>query len=309
MKKCCVIGSVNVDMVMTVPRFHVGGETIKGSALNTFMGGKGGNQAVALARLGVPVAMAGCVGDDSGGAAYLSMLQKEGVDTALMDTRTGVATGTALIEVEEKTGQNRIAIFAGANGLVDRAYIDGIFDRLIGYDVFLLQFEIPEDTVCYAAKRLHDAGKTVILDPAPAPNGRLAPELLAYVDFITPNETELAAISGVRVDAPEQAVEAANALLAQGARAVIAKLGKAGATLVQKEGATHVPGYSVNAVDTTAAGDSFNAGFACALADGAEMTQAIRFANATGAMATTKMGAQSGMPERAQVERLMKEQT
>lgn len=305
MKKCCVIGSINVDMTITLPHFHRGGETIAGTDYGVYPGGKGGNQAVALGRLGAKVGMAGAVGADANGRMYLDVLNRERVDAELVASIQGATTGVALIEVESASGENRIAISAGANAKVDRAYIDGIFDRLLDYDLFLMQFEIPMDSVTYAARRLFELGKRVILDPAPAPKGRLDPDLLRCVDFITPNETELASLTGMQVDSAEQIQAAALELKRQGVRAVIAKMGAAGAMLVDDNGVHHLSGFPVHAVDTTAAGDSFNAGFAYALAEGMEPVDAVRFANAAGALATTRMGAQSGMPTRAMVERLL----
>lgn len=305
MKKCCVIGSLNVDLVITLPRFHLGGETIAGNGFGVFTGGKGGNQAVALGRLGAQVAMVGGIGSDANGGMYLDVLKREGVDAQMVHRFDDETTGVALIEVESASGENRIAINAGANARVDRPYIDRVWDRLMAYDLFLLQFEIPEDTVAYVASRLREAGKTVILDPAPAPRGQLAPELLCCVDYITPNETELATLTGMKVESADQIRSAALELRRRGAHAVIAKMGAAGAMLVDGEGAHLVEGFRVDAVDTTAAGDSFNAGFVCALAEGRTPMDAVRYANAAGALATTKMGAQSGMPTRAMAERLL----
>ena len=305
MKKCCVIGSINVDLVITLPRFHLGGETIAGSGFGVFPGGKGGNQAVALGRLGAQVAMVGGIGADANGGMYLDVLKREGVDAQMIRRFDDETTGVALIEVEGASGENRIVINAGANARVDRSYIDRVGDRLMTYDLFLLQFEIPEDAVKYAAARLRKAGKTVIQDPAPAPRGRLDPDFLRCIDYITPNETELSALTGMKVGTKEQILAAALELRRQGARAVIAKMGAAGAMLVDGEGAHPIEGFRVDAVDTTAAGDSFNAGFAYALAEGRTPLDAVRYANAVGALATTKLGAQSGMPTRAQADQLM----
>ncbi|MDR3050326.1 MAG: ribokinase [Oscillospiraceae bacterium] len=293
MKRICVVGSLNVDFTIILPRFHAPGETISGSDFAVYTGGKGGNQAVALGRLGADVAMAGRIGDDENGSLYRRILRQERVRddfVSVCDTPTGVA----LIEVDARTGDNRIALFSGANAQVDAAFIDRLWPALSAYDIFLMQFEIPMPTVLHAAEKIAGLGKTLIVDPAPA---QPLPEALRRcAAYITPNETELALITGMPIGDQAQAQAAAQALCAQGARGVVAKLGAAGALLVTPEGAQHVPGFAVRAVDTTAAGDSFNAGFAFALAQGKSPLEATVFANAVGALSTTAMGAQAAMP-------------
>ena len=211
-----------------------------------------------------------------------------------METVPGVNNGTTVIEVAQDTGDNRIIYFPGANLLVDRAQIDADFERLIKCDVFLMQLEIPLETVAYAAKRLHDAGKTVILDPAPAVP--LPRELLASLHYITPNETELALLTGLETGSREQLVAAGKRLNQMGAEAVIAKAGADGAYFIRGDELIHAPGFRVNAVDTTAAGDSFNAGFAAGLCRGMQVREALHFANAVAALSTLGFGAQGAMP-------------
>lgn len=303
MKKICVIGSLNIDLTIFVPRFHAPGETISGSAFHIFPGGKGGNQAVALARLGADVAIVGCLGNDANGAMYLKQLNAEHVDCSMLHLTDQVESGVALIEVCTETGDNRIALSAGANMLVDIRYLDAIMDRLLSYDVFLLQLEIPIEAVEHACAALKACRKTILLDPAPS--RPLTDTLLRCVTYITPNETELGLLTDMPVETDTQIKAAAKALIARGAGAVVVKLGARGSMLVKPDGCLMMPGFSVNAVDTTAAGDSFNAGLAFALSNGLDESASIRFANGVGALSTTALGAQSAMPSRNQVEQLL----
>lgn len=219
-----------------------------------------------------------------------------------MGSDANTPSGTAIIEVDDR-GENRIAIIPGTNGLVDNAYMDSMLERMLTCDIFLMQYEIDLNTVAHLAKILRREGKCLILDPAPAAS---APEeLYKNVDYITPNATELATLTGASTDTPEEVVAAARMLLERGVGAVIAKLGGKGCLYVDRKTIMPVSGFKVNTVDTTAAGDSFNAGFAVALAEGMPIEKALRFANAVGALSTTGAGAQSSMPTRAQVEALL----
>lgn len=294
MKKIAVIGSMNVDLVSRVPRFLMPGETLRGLDFQVFTGGKGGNQAVAASRLLPGVMMLGKLGDDQNGAIYQRALDDSGIDDRCVETVPGVVNGTTVIEVADDSGDNRIIYFPGANLLVDRAQIDAHFEQLLACDVFLLQLEIPLDTVAYAAEKLHGAGKTVILDPAPAVP--LPAGLLKHVDYITPNETELALLTGLDTGSRDHLIEAARKLNRMGAAAVIAKAGADGAYFVKGDELIHAPGFQVKTVDTTAAGDSFNAGFAAGLCRGMAVPKALRFANAVAALSTTGAGAQGAMP-------------
>ncbi|MGI6201302.1 MAG: ribokinase [Christensenellales bacterium] len=301
MRRICVLGSLNMDLTVQVDRFPQPGETLTGRRFDTVPGGKGANQAVAAGRLGADVGMAGKVGEDIYGQTYLQVLAREGVDSALVGRQSG-PSGIAVIEVDG-AGENHIVLVPGANAHVDAAYLDEVWPLLSGYDIFLMQLEIPLETVCLAAERLRAAGKTVILDPAPAVP--LPDSLLACVDILTPNQTELALLSGSDTDSESAAVAAAGKLLGKGVGAVVAKRGKQGALIVAREGSQAVPGFAVRAVDTTAAGDSFNAGLAVALAMGCTLEEAVRMGNATGALSTTGLGAQGAMPTLDQVRALM----
>ena len=302
MKRICVIGSLNVDLTVRLPRFHQPGETIIGSAFGQYAGGKGGNQAVAAARLGAKTLMVGKLGNDANGELYRSVLAENRVDDSGVETALGVPSGIALIEVDD-SGENRIAIVQGTNGLVDRAQVDRLTPLMSTYDIFLLQLEIPMDTVLYTVKKLHALGKTVILDPAPA--APLPDGLLEAVDYLTPNVLELSMLSGMPVETIEGVISAGKFLVREGAHAVLIKVGANGSVYIDEDQVISVPGFAVNAVDTTAAGDCFNAAFACALARGVKLHDAMMMANAAGALSTTRAGAQVAMPSMEQVERLM----
>jgi ribokinase len=303
MKTLCVIGSINMDLVAAVDRFPQPGETLTGLHFATFPGGKGANQAVAAARLGANVRMIGKVGKDAFGTQYLSLFDQEGVNREAVSVSTGAPTGVAVIEVNAQ-GENHIVVVPGANGEVDAAYLDSIRAGLEDSDLFLLQLEIPLGAIQALLPRLRQLGKTVILDPAPA--RPLDRSLLRNVDFLTPNETELALLSGMETDRPDRIRAAALCVLENGPRNLIAKAGRNGAYLVNRDTFLHVPGFPVNAIDTTAAGDTFNGALAAALARNTGLEEAIRFANAAAALSTTVRGAQAGMPGPDQIRRLMK---
>lgn len=301
MKKCAVIGSINMDIVVRTPRFPVAGETLIGHSFVTVPGGKGANQAIALAKLGVPVRMAGMVGSDGFGRQYIDHFKAVGVDCSAVNVRDGVTTGVADIFVSDE-GENCIVVVPGANAECDEAWLEEALEKIMDCDIFLLQLEIPLDTVKKCISKLRAAGKTIILDPAPAVP--LDDEMLGQVDYITPNETELRIITP---SLPEEAGLEARIrhLIGDSGRMVIHKHGAEGAYIADKNGIEHVPGYKVKAVDTTAAGDTFNAGFAAGLAMGMSIREAVKLANAAGAMAVTQLGAQGGMPTLAQAQALM----
>ncbi|OGO80299.1 MAG: ribokinase, partial [Clostridiales bacterium GWC2_40_7] len=284
MKKLCVIGSLNTDLVAVIERFPKPGETIGGKDFATYPGGKGANQAVALGRLGADVQMTGKLGDDLYGRQYLDVLEKAGVDSRGIVIEKDTASGIAVIEVEA-SGENRIIIIPGANGKVDCGFIDKMLDNILEYDIFLLQLEIPLETVCHAVKLLKDHGKTVILDPAPA--RELPDEIFCCLDYITPNETELEILTGIQIKNEADLKAAAGTLLDKGIGTVIAKAGKRGAYLINNNNFIHSPAYDVKVVDTTAAGDSFNAGFAYALSNGLSLKECAAYANATASLSTT----------------------
>lgn len=296
-----VLGSLNADLVVRVPRFPGPGETVAGADLAVFPGGKGANQACAAGRLGARVHMIGRVGVDESGRLLKASLGAAGVDTDPVAADEAAPTGTALITIDA-SGQNQIVIVAGANGRVSAEDVErgrGLIERA-GF--LLLQLEVPVAAVAAAARLARAAGVAVILDPAPA--RREALDLLPLADYVTPNESELLALAGEKPGpvGPAEAGRLARRVLQRGARRVVAKLGEHGALLVTGDGEERWPGLPVEAVDTTAAGDVWNGAFAAALAEGAGEREAGAFANAAAAVSVTRAGAQPSMPTRAEVE-------
>lgn len=296
-----VIGSLNVDLTVTTQRFHQPGETVEGTSFQTYPGGKGGNQAVAAARLGASVRMAGCLGRDENGAFYRRVLSQQGINAAaVLDVEE--ATGVALIQVDAR-GENRIVVVPGANAKATRHCVNLALADHDSTGIALLQLEIPLDSVIHAAGELQSRGIIVVLDPAPAQE--LPRELYASLDFITPNRSELAVLARMPTDTLDNVKKAAARLLEYGAKAVVAKLGADGCLFMDGQTTLNEPGFSVRVMDTTAAGDSFNAGLAYALATGDAIPHALRFANAVGALSTTAAGAQAAMPTLPAVLRLL----
>jgi ribokinase len=280
-----------------------------GSSFAQFPGGKGANQAYAAARLGAEVAMIGQVGGDPFGGWLRDNLAAGRVDVSSVGVDPAAPTGVALISIDE-SGQNQIVIVPGANGSFTPAALGPHEDRLRAAGVVLLQLEIPIDTVVRAAERARAAGAVVILDPAPA-RADLPAALLAAADWVTPNETELATLDG-RPGATlsrAEATAAARRLCARGARNVIVKLGADGALVLADRGAREqlVPAFAVHAVDTTAAGDAFNAAFAVSLTEGRAPADAAAFAAAAAAVSVTRRGAQPSMPTRDEALALLRQ--
>ncbi|QJD88286.1 ribokinase [Cohnella herbarum] len=302
MKSICVIGSLNVDMVAAVERFPQPGETLTADGYSIYFGGKGGNQAIALGKLGANVKMVGKVGDDIHGHDYIRHLRMNGVDVSGIHTEKGAATGTAMIWVDRQ-GENQIVVSPGANGCMQTSDIDAMWEELVQSDLFLFQLEIPIGTVAYAVKRLKQAGKTIVLDPAPA--SQLPEAIFRYIDYMTPNETEVRYYAGKQDRYVYQLKEAAGSLIRRGVGTVIAKAGENGAYLIRDAELSHIDAYPTQAIDTTGAGDSFNAGFAYALASGFEVNEAVRIGNAVGALSVRQVGAQSAMPTREELDRFL----
>ncbi|WP_129726079.1 ribokinase [Ectobacillus funiculus] len=302
--KLVVVGSLNMDIVVETERYPLVGETLMGDKVSFIPGGKGANQATAGARLGAETAIIGAVGDDLFGGQLLNSLQENGVDVSGVKQVAGMSTGIASIYVSE--GDNSIVVVPGANYRVEPADIDRHEDKLRQADVVLLQLEIPVETVLYVARKAKSLGKTVVLNPAPAQP--LPRELFEYIDYLTPNRTELSRYT--RMDTDDQSLEKAMQCMREtGAAHVITTLGAEGSAYLTEEGTMQLKrGYKVPTVDTTGAGDCYNAGLACAIADGRSLDEAIEFASLASALAVTKFGAQAGMPTEAEVIRFKEEQ-
>ncbi|WP_227244098.1 ribokinase [Paraburkholderia caribensis] len=295
-----VVGSLNMDLVARAPRLPQPGETLAGHTFAQVAGGKGGNQAVAAARLGAQVAMIGCVGADANGAQLRAGLEAEGIDCTALETSATAPTGVALIIVDDGS-QNAIVIIAGSNGEVTPATLARHETVLAAAQVVICQLETPPAAVHAALSAARRIGKTVILNPAPA-TGPLPADWLSLVDYLIPNELEAATLTGLPVATPADANAAADALRRAGARNVIVTLGAQGVVAALGEAAPqHFDAPRVKAVDTTAAGDTFIGGFAAQLARGADVADAIRFAQRAASISVTRAGAQPSIPTRAEV--------
>ncbi len=299
-----VLGSANMDLVLPVERLALAGETIAGGDLALYPGGKGANQACAVGRLGGRVAFVGQVGDDAFGSRLIASLEQAGVDTSRVG-KCETPTGCACIYVLPKGG-NSIVISPGANGTVLPEITLPRLDLLHVGCYLLTQLEIPLVTVEAALAKAKAAGATTILDPAPV--RPLSLELLRCVDYLTPNQTEAAALLGdpnLEITSLEQAANIAEELLSLGPRAAVLKLGSLGCYVAAGTVRTAVPAFIVTARDTTAAGDIFNGAFAVALAEGADVVEAARFASAAAAISVTRPGAQTSVPSREEVESML----
>jgi ribokinase len=300
-----VVGSVNLDLVLRCEQIARPGETLTGRDLQEHFGGKGANQAVAAARLGADVWLIGRVGTDGFGEVLLQGLQSAGVQTQYVQ-RTPGASGVAVIQVAD-TGQNSIVVIPGANGCMTVEDVQHASSVIRSADVLLVQFEVPLEAVEAAVRIAVESGVRVIVDPAPACRG-VSPVILR-ADWLLPNETEAEALSGIAVVDRAGAERAGQQLLQAGAKRVVVTLGGSGVLLVDSGGQLlSAQPFRVPAVDTTAAGDAFAGGLACALAGGASDAEAVRYACAVGALAVTKHGAQAAMPEADEVRRLLEQQ-
>jgi ribokinase len=301
-KHIVVVGSINTDLVVTSERLPCTGETVTGRSFATFQGGKGANQAVAAAQLGAKVSMIGKVGSDSFGAESLRELQRRGVNCEHVHTEPG-DSGIAVITVG-RDGQNTIVVVPGANALVSPEFIESKRSVIREAGIVLAQLEIPIESVVYLAQLCEHEGVPLMLDPAPTQS--LPHTLLPFCEWLTPNETEASFyIDPETADSPE---EVAKALHAKGARSVLLKMGDRGAVIDRLSSPAHkVAAFPVCAVDTTAAGDTFNAAFAAALIDGREIEFCGYFASAAAALSVTRAGAQASMPSLGEVKAFLQE--
>lgn len=300
-----VVGSLILDMVLAVPHIPLPGENVHGTDFRMVAGGKGGNQALAAARMGQESCLRACVGMDAFGDYIIEALEDGGVDATLVKRTDEVSTGIALIAVEKGSGMNTIVVAPGANmamGTADLDVLDSCYDAC---STALFQLEIPLDVVAEGARRARDHGLLTILDAGPPRGAQLA--LAKSFDVVSPNERELASLTSREVDGIDSAIEAARALVDAGIETVVVKMGEAGAVVVTPRLAEHVGAFRVDAVDSTGAGDAFTAALAVSLSEGMEILEATRFANAAGACAVQVMGALPSMPRREDVVGLLEE--
>lgn len=299
--KIAVIGSSNTDMVIKTAHLPAPGETVMGGQFLMNPGGKGANQAVAAAKLGGDVVFVAKVGDDIFGQVAVAGLKSEGINTDYIVVDPDHPSGVATITVDEQ-GENCIAVASGANSALGPADIDRAAPQIEAASVLLLQLETPLATVEHAALLGRKAGKTVILNPAPAQP--LSDDLFALLNVITPNETEAEILTGMKVETEHDAEQAARALRNKGVGAVIITLGSRGAFVLSESFVGLVPARKVVPVDTTAAGDTFNGALAVGLAGGQTIEDAVVFANKAAAISVTRLGAQASTPTLKELEKL-----
>ena len=300
-KPVVVVGSINIDLVARAQRIPVAGETVAGLDFRTYHGGKGANQAVAVARLGYPVSMIGRTGDDAFGAQLRYSLRSAGIDISAVSVSEG-SSGVAVIIVSP-SGENAIVVTPGANGLVTPSDIDANSEMIRSAGLVLTQLEIPLATIEHLAAVCAQEGVPLMLDPAPA--CELPEGILKRTRWFTPNETE-AGFYLSRNSAADSPTMIAESLLALGPEAVVLKLGARGVFLAGHNGLSeHIHAFPVQAVDTTAAGDAFNGAFAAALMQGNSPADGARFAAAAAAISVTRPGAQSSMPTLSEVAQLL----
>jgi ribokinase len=303
--KLVVLGSINADHILNINQFPQPGETVIGQQYKVAFGGKGANQAVAAGRSGADIAFIACVGADDIGERIRQQLATDRIDTQPIEAIADRTTGVALIFVNAE-GENVIGIDAGANAAVTPDYLNRYRQRVIDADALLMQLESPLETVIAAAKLAKQHQTQVILNPAPA--CELPDELLAMIDMITPNETEAQRLTGIAVNNDTDAERAANILHDKGIGCVIITLGSRGVWLSENGKGKLVPGFKVKAVDTIAAGDTFNGALVTALLEGKVMSDAVRFAHAAAAIAVTRPGAQPSVPWREEIDAFLQQQ-
>ncbi len=303
--KLVVLGSINVDHILNTTRFPRPGETVIGKQYQVAFGGKGANQAVAAGRSGAHITFIACVGEDAIGEGIRNQLIKDRIDTVAVETVTGTTTGVALIFVNGE-GENAIGIHAGANAALTSERVNRHQQIIAGASALLMQLESPLDSVLTAARIAHQHQTQVILNPAPAT--QLSDELLSLVDMITPNETEAEILTGIAVTSEVDAARAAAVLHDKGIGTVLITLGSRGVWLSDHGQGQRIPGFRVDAVDTIAAGDTFNGALITALLEQQPMEHAVRFAHAAAAIAVTRAGAQPSVPWREEIDDFLQQQ-
>lgn len=294
MGKIGVVGSINMDMTVKAERIPLKGETLKGEDLKYIPGGKGANQAVAMAKLGAEVEMFGCVGDDAAGVSLVKNLQDMGVETRCIKTVAGAPTGLAMITVGEN--DNTIIVVAGTNDCVDIDYVNEIKDSLLECEIVLLQHEIPQETVEYVIGLCAENGVKTVLNPGPA--RPVKQEVIEKVAYLTPNEHEAVILFGEDLSFED--------MMKRYPEKLVITQGSRGVSTCRKDGEIIlVPARKANVVDTTGAGDTLNGAFAVALTEGKDIADALAFANAAAGLSTEKFGAQGGMPTYDEVKEAM----
>ncbi|VTN47755.1 ribokinase [Raoultella ornithinolytica] len=303
--KLVVLGSINADHILNLESFPTPGETVTGHHYQVAFGGKGANQAVAAGRSGADIAFIACTGDDDIGERVRRQLERDRIDVAPVRAVNAQSTGVALIFVNAE-GENVIGIHAGANAALSVEQVEAEKARIAGAQALLMQLESPLESVLAAAKIAHQHQTTVVLNPAPARD--LPDELLSLIDIITPNETEAEKLTGIRVENDDDAAKAARVLHEKGIGIVMITLGSQGVWVSHDGQGRRVPGFKVQAVDTIAAGDTFNGAFVTALLEGTALDEAIRFAHAAAAIAVTRKGAQPSVPWREEIDEFLRQQ-
>ena len=298
MRTVAVLGSVNMDMVLITNRIPQVGESIIGEKIEYFVGGKGANQAVAASRAGGNVSFLGKVGEDAFGSRILSHLEQEDLDLTQVEATRDTATGIA--SIFKLPEDNCIVAIPGANGLVDGDYVEKIREKIKTSDILLLQLEVPIPTVKQALKLAKDNQVLTILNPAPYHEATL--EMLTDVDYLTPNETEFSMMLGEELIPVEELEERLLDWQAKHKTKILLTRGKDGVSFVEEGKVETIPGYQVTVADTTGAGDTFNGVLAAELGQGRDLREAVHYANAAAGLSVTKLGAQTGMPTKAEIE-------
>lgn len=292
MKKICVIGSLNMDLVVNVDEMPKKGQTLIGENFKEVPGGKGANQAVAIAKLGGDVSMIGKVGNDGFGQTLINALKADNVKTDYIQIEN-CSSGVAMITVD-KNAENSIVVAPGANFRVLREDIDKCIDSIKQSDIVVVQLETPLDTIKYALQESKQLDKYTILNPAPAV--KLEEDIIKNVDLLTPNETELEILSGVKIENEEDIIKAAQVMIQKGVKQLIVTLGSKGSLYIDKDNVKFKESYKVDAIDTTAAGDSYTGALSVALSQDKDIQEAMDFASKVGALCVMKEGAQTSLP-------------
>lgn len=298
--KIVVFGSYVVDLTSWAPHLPVPGETVKGSSFKLGPGGKGSNQAVAANRAGADITLVTKVGNDVFGQTALDFYKKENMNTEYIFIDQQKETGTALIMVDEVTGQNEILVVSGACDNITAEETKKAEQLIDEAGIVLLQLEVNMDAIVKVIDMAHEKGKMVVLNTAPAQ--KLPDSLLKKVDIVTPNEVEAGILTDMKVETEQDAEMAAKVLMDKGVRSVVITMGKNGVFVMTADRKEFIPSKKVKAIDTTGAGDAFNGGFVTALSEGKDIFEAARFGNIVGALSVTKVGTAPAMPYRIEID-------